>query len=250
MTSPYTPAYVEIAESLREQIRSGELAKGAKLPSERELTEQFGVSGITARSAVATLRNEGLVESIRGKGAFVRDVARLVRVAPERYFRPHHAPTYVQEAERAGISVETKHETAIVPAPDRVAERLLIDPGDEVTEVRYFITMGGAPVTMSTAWEPMALKRGTDIEMPHEGPYANQGMVTRWDAIGININEVHEIVVPRAPTPAEMRQMRIPQGVPVVEIHQTFRANGTPVEIADIVFPADRYELHFRMEIH
>jgi len=249
-SSPYTPSYVVIAEHFREKIKRGELARGDKLPSEREICEQWNVSGITARAAITILRNEGLVQSVRGKGTFVRKETPLVRLAPERYFRPHRQPTYVHEAERAGRTADVQHETVKASAPDYVAERLGIDPGDPVTQTSYFIRMGGQPVSISLAWEPLSLTAGTSIELPHEGPHAGQGIVPRFDAIGFRVTEVEEVVICRMPTPAETRQLEIPTGVPVVEIHQTFRADATPVETADIVFPADRYELHYRMEIH
>ncbi|MGH8887085.1 MAG: GntR family transcriptional regulator [Egibacteraceae bacterium] len=248
--SLYKPAYIAIADDLRERIRAGELARGDKLPSEREICEQWNVSAITARSALTLLRNEGLVQSVRGKGSFVRKETPLVRRAPERYFRPHNQPTYVQEAERAGQSLDVQHETTRLNAPEHVAERLGIEPGDPVTQTSYSIRMGGQPVSISLAWEPLAITDGTEIELPHEGPHAGRGIVPRFDAIDVHVDEVEEVLDIRMPTPAETRQLEIPAGVPLVEIHQTFRADGTPVETADITFPSDRYQLHYRMEIH
>ncbi|MET7303606.1 GntR family transcriptional regulator [Embleya sp. NPDC005575] len=247
--SPYAPAYVVIAEKIRDMIESGTLSKGTKLPSERELCEEYGVSGITARAAVDVLKNEGLVESRRGSGTYVRRETPLVRIAPERYFRPHAQPTYVREAERAGKSLEVEHHTTEATASADVADRLGIAEGDPVSETRYAIRMGGVLVSTSYAWEPLAITRGTAIESPHEGEFAGKGIVPRFDAIGIAVDEVEEVPVPRMPTPTEVRQFGIPSGVPVVHIRQTFRASGLPVETANILFAGDRYELHYRMEI-
>jgi DNA-binding GntR family transcriptional regulator len=57
------PAYLQIADALREQLRSGEYPPGARLPSERELVERWGVSSRTIRVALDQLRGEGLVVS-------------------------------------------------------------------------------------------------------------------------------------------------------------------------------------------
>ncbi|PZG18996.1 GntR family transcriptional regulator [Micromonospora craterilacus] len=62
----------ELAEILRGRIMSGQLKPGARVPSERDLSQAYGVSGITARAAVAQLRAEGLAESVRGRGVVVR----------------------------------------------------------------------------------------------------------------------------------------------------------------------------------
>ncbi|MEV6798563.1 winged helix-turn-helix domain-containing protein [Micromonospora rifamycinica] len=64
--------YQEVAEILRARITSGQLRPGDRLPSERDLSQTFDVAPMTARAAVRLLRDEGLVEVIRGRGVLVR----------------------------------------------------------------------------------------------------------------------------------------------------------------------------------
>ncbi|HEY6451573.1 MAG TPA: FadR/GntR family transcriptional regulator [Steroidobacteraceae bacterium] len=61
----------EVARLLRERIRAGEFAVDTKLPSEQIMAGQFGVSRPVIREAIARLRNEGLVRTRQGSGAFV-----------------------------------------------------------------------------------------------------------------------------------------------------------------------------------
>lgn len=63
-------------EQLADQIRSGRLAPGARLPTEEALTRAARVSRTVVREAVAALRAEGLVVTRQGVGAFVADQAR------------------------------------------------------------------------------------------------------------------------------------------------------------------------------
>lgn len=70
--SSAVPPYRQLAEILRGQIGSGELAPGAMVPSVKRLRQQYGVAETTARKAVALLRDEGLVESVTGWGTFVK----------------------------------------------------------------------------------------------------------------------------------------------------------------------------------
>ncbi|HEX4332821.1 MAG TPA: GntR family transcriptional regulator [Usitatibacter sp.] len=63
--------YQRIADELAAQIRSKRLAAFAKLPSEAELIERFGVSRVTVRQALRKLAQAGLVISRQGKGVFV-----------------------------------------------------------------------------------------------------------------------------------------------------------------------------------
>ncbi|MEV4614879.1 GntR family transcriptional regulator [Kitasatospora sp. NPDC049258] len=64
--------YVQVADALREEISSGALGPGQKLPSARQLADRFGVAVMTASSGVRVLRDEGLVYSTQGRGTFVR----------------------------------------------------------------------------------------------------------------------------------------------------------------------------------
>jgi len=74
----------EIIESLRRDISMGRLVIGDRLPNERELAQQFGVSQPTIREAVRALDAMGLVEVRHGSGAYVRgDGAFLVRAGLE-----------------------------------------------------------------------------------------------------------------------------------------------------------------------
>jgi len=65
------PAYKEVAEQLRERIRSGLLTPGEQLPSLADLRHEFDASATVVRMALAELRGEGLVITQQGKGAFV-----------------------------------------------------------------------------------------------------------------------------------------------------------------------------------
>ena len=67
-----TPLYTQLANILREMIKSGELQPRVPLPSESYLQQEQGVSRGTVRTAVAILREEGLVVTIGGRGTFVK----------------------------------------------------------------------------------------------------------------------------------------------------------------------------------
>ncbi|MEU6705986.1 FadR/GntR family transcriptional regulator [Streptomyces wuyuanensis] len=60
-----------VAAILAEEIESGRLAEGDKLPTEVELVRQLGVSRTVVREAVSRLRSAGLVEPRQGRGVFV-----------------------------------------------------------------------------------------------------------------------------------------------------------------------------------
>jgi DNA-binding GntR family transcriptional regulator len=71
----YEPVYRQLARILRDQIRAGKLQPGAALPSEAKLAQTFEVGRDAVREALASLRNDGLVITTRGRGTFVREPA-------------------------------------------------------------------------------------------------------------------------------------------------------------------------------
>lgn len=65
------PPFQQLADDLRTAIADGDLAAGQRLPSNRDLAEQYGIAPMTVQSAVRVLRDEGLVVAQQGRGTFV-----------------------------------------------------------------------------------------------------------------------------------------------------------------------------------
>lgn len=80
----YTPVHVQLADLIRADIVAGRLTPGQALPSETALTQQHGLSRETIRRAVAILRGEGLVQTLSGRGSYVRVPAEDVRTVAVR----------------------------------------------------------------------------------------------------------------------------------------------------------------------
>ena len=66
-----TPVYVQLAAILRGRIASGEYPAGRALPSETTLMQEYWLARETVRKAVRVLRDEGLVQIVQGRGAYV-----------------------------------------------------------------------------------------------------------------------------------------------------------------------------------
>ncbi len=65
------PAYLRIADLLRNEVTSNGLSADTRLGSQREFVERFDVSSITVEAALRELQDQGLVYRVRGKGTFV-----------------------------------------------------------------------------------------------------------------------------------------------------------------------------------
>ncbi|MBC8334146.1 MAG: GntR family transcriptional regulator [Anaerolineales bacterium] len=70
---PSIPVYIQIAENLLDQIESGVLSPGDRLPPERELSEKLGVNRLTLRRALQKLEIQGLLNRRQGAGTYVSE---------------------------------------------------------------------------------------------------------------------------------------------------------------------------------
>lgn len=75
-------AYRQLASVLRDRIRSGQLPPGGRMPSEKDLHDEFGLARETIRRALAVLRAEGLVQVRQGHGTFVVEAPPTVDLRP------------------------------------------------------------------------------------------------------------------------------------------------------------------------
>ena len=65
--------YLQLADILRERIRTGQIPPGRRLPSQMELEQEFDISRNTIKKALDVLKDEGLVVTAPGRGLFVVD---------------------------------------------------------------------------------------------------------------------------------------------------------------------------------
>jgi GntR family transcriptional repressor for pyruvate dehydrogenase complex len=72
----------EIVTQIRDHIANGELKAGDRLPSEREMAQQLGVSRPTVREALQVLEHTGFVEILQGSGTFIRDIGKQTLTDP------------------------------------------------------------------------------------------------------------------------------------------------------------------------
>ncbi|WP_286958655.1 GntR family transcriptional regulator [Arsenicicoccus sp. UBA7492] len=258
MTSQGTPttepASRRVATVLRAQIDTGELAPGDKLPSERALAETHAVARNTAREAVRLLAEQGLVTAEHGRGVFVRAKPRLMRFGQHRYARTLRENTglspYRAEVEAQGRTprVECTSITREL-APQLVAERLGLDP-DANTVVRrenhYYAD--DEPMQIGVTYVPWDIVDGTPLaDSTHLG---KGSLYARFEEKGHPITTIREEISARMPTPEEVTTLRIPDGVPVLDVlHTGYDDQGRPFEVTEFVMRADYNGLDYRMPV-
>jgi GntR family transcriptional regulator len=243
------PVYQQIADRLRSAIRSGELGARARLPSERELTEAYGVTRMTVRQALEVLKTEGLVTAEHGRGVFVRPHPPIQRKAFDRFARANRErgkAAYLAEMEEEGRRPEVQVlSVEPVPAAADVANRLGLREGDRVLMRRRRYLADGQPTEVATSYIPWEFAEGTKMAELDTGP---GGIYARLEERGHELGRFTEEVTSRMPLPEEARALQLPSGVPVFRLVRTaYDTEGRPVEICDTVMVADRWVLLYEL---
>ncbi len=107
--------YFQLMEDLKEQILSGEISAGEKLPSENELASRYQISRQTVRKAIAILENAGYVYAEHGRGTFCSELVRHTRMSHNIAVVTTYLSDYIFPRVIQGIdSVLTNHGYSII----------------------------------------------------------------------------------------------------------------------------------------
>lgn len=249
MTFGEQPAYLRVASDLRQKIVSGSLPPHTRLPSQARIREEYGVSDTVALEARKVLMAEGLVEGRSGSGTYVRE--RLVprRVSRSGFRPPSGANPFRQEQAEEGVRGTWESSSEQDDASAEVAARLGIQPGDRVMRTRYLYRDAGEAMMLSTSWEPLEVTGRTPVMLPEEGPLGGCGVVERMAAIAVVVDNVVEDVGARPGLAEELLALGGVPGHVVMVVERTYYASGRAVETADVVVPADRYRIAYRLPV-
>jgi GntR family transcriptional regulator len=133
----FEPPYFQLANILRQQIATGILRPGDRIPSETQLSEQYEVSPMTARRALTILLDEGLATAMRGRGTFVKPLVLTTATfgldALERLF----------DGERTSVRFLSVRTT---PATAHISRKLGVAVDDKVISIRRLLSRDGQPV--------------------------------------------------------------------------------------------------------
>lgn len=230
------PLYYQIVEQLKEQIAAGDLASGVRLPSERELSEQAGVSRMTVRQALTTLQRDGLIEVRQGIGAFV--------TPPKQTYDVLHLLGFSEEIGRRGDYVESVVlEQAIVTPPGRVAQRLALAEVSQTVKITRLRKVNAEPILLETSYLPAARCLGlAEVDLATNSLY--QVLEHRYGLYLRRAQQTMECVVA---TEYEQALFGLREGAPVLLLEGvTYAERNEPVEYFKAIYRGDRCK--FQME--
>lgn len=137
MSQEREPLYIQIRNHFKDRIASRNLTEDQKIPTEKELMAQFGVSRITVVNALTELANEGWIYRIPGRGTYVRGI-------PEAHVRssPSDASAFFADNDTAQMLRKRHKIGLILPGlGDEFAVRLVRGVADQLREQGYALHM-------------------------------------------------------------------------------------------------------------
>lgn len=233
------PAYLQIADALREQLRSGDYPPGAQLPTERELQQTWGVSSRTIRVALDQLRAEGLIVSYQGRGVFVREQTVPRRLSTDIATSLGWYTTLAHQ----GLRPAGRTTVTTAPCPPEAAEWLGIEPGAEVAvRERDLGVEGEPPVMVATSHFPAwVVERAPNLADP------NIGGMPKWLREAFGPFYSHDVLTVRMPSPAEQDRLDLPRGTPVQVINgASYDQNNRPLHYIEVIAAGGRIEFAYR----
>ncbi len=228
VTTPSLPRYEQIAQHLRALVAAAE--PGDRLPSDAELCEQFSVSRMTARHAVAVLANESLVVRRRGQGTFV-----AARRVPRLLGSPL---SFTESMRRRGLTATSRvlMRTLEVPSSEDVVA-LRITAAATVVVLERLRLADGVPMAIERA----VIHPEVASALPDETTFLSLHDV--FEQLGHVPMRALATVSARLVTPREARYLELPRtGVVLCERRIIEDQTGMPLEHTETRYAAERYE--------
>lgn len=227
------PLYHQIFLQLREEITSGERAYGSRMPTEQELSAQFGVSRITARRALDELAENQLVERRRRVGTHVifRSPAKPLQGNIEQA---------LDSLLNFGRATQVKLlEVGKVPARPPIDEALGVSIGTPVLRVVRVRWLDGQPLGHFVSFIPSDIgKRMTKAKL------RTTPMLTLIEEAGVQIGSAYQTISATLADGTLSASLNVDIGSPVLRVSRTvLDVNNRPVQHILAQFRPDRYQI-------
>lgn len=227
------PLYFQFKEYVLGQIRSGEWPSGTRLPSENQLVRDLGISRMTINRALRELMHEGFVSRVHGVGTFVRELPHqaslieLKNIAQEIRDQGNQHSAYV-------------HAKSCIAAPQELAHRFGLQPGENLFHVVLVHSENGAPVQIENRYvNPEIAPDFLDQDFTTITP-------TEYLVSIAPVGELEHVVKASLPTAEQQELLEIEATEPCLVLHRRSWSWNKVVSVVTLTYPASRYELRGR----
>jgi len=227
------PTYLKLKEMLQQRIESGSLVPGDKLPSERELADQNGLSRMTVRQALTELVTAGALYREQGRGTFVS----------ARKMQQRNISSFSETVRLRGFVPSTKvFDFSRVKPSAEIAQKLMVADSDVYRAVRIRLA-DATPVAVEEVFIPLHICPGLCADDLCGSLYR---LMT--ETFGHRIGSADSSVSALHPGARHQEYLNITRHTPVLKIDSLYYStSGNTLYYEQAVYRADMYEYNIRI---
>lgn len=234
-----TPMYFQLYNLLKTCILDGTFTNGDRLPTEKQLSDEFDISRITAKRSLDELSAEGLVERKRGKGTHV-----TYQYRP----KPVHAPLVgmLEEIETMALSTRARVlDCEMLQPPQNIREEIGLDAGETVLYLARVRARNKQPFGYYTSWT-----RG--VEKPkNPAIFQKTPRLTYFRDQGLVISHVKQTLSAEGAGGDAADALGVDEGSPLLRLtRRSYRQDNGDEQLVDYLmalYHPDRFQ--YRMDL-
>ena len=208
------------------------LSVGQAIPSERQLTQELGVSRLTVRAALDELVRDGYLDRRHGSGTYITE---------PKIAQPLTLTSFSDEMRRRGMVPGSRTlELTTTPAGARLARRLQVSPAEPLVRIKRLRLADAQPMAMEVLHVPQALVPGlTKSDLENHSFY--ELLQERYSIV---IASGTQTIEPTVTNEEESEVLGVPLHTPAFLFERTTVAeSGRMVEFVRSIYRGDRYRL-------
>jgi GntR family transcriptional regulator len=235
------PLYSRIQEYIAELILTGKILPASKIQSEREFSEELGVSRMTVRKAITELVNEGLLERKHGSGTYVSK--------PKVTYEFTEMVSYVQAMQQRNLSTASQLlEFSEIVASRRLANLLKIEIGNPIYRVALIRFANRVPVILERDFFPC-----------HQFPKLEDWDMEKSSVLdlltsvyGIKVGRISQTIEAITAVDTVAQQLRVEEGFPLLMLSRIIYNEDpqNPVVLSQDLLRSDYARIHSDFELY
>ncbi|EMF0110124.1 GntR family transcriptional regulator [Enterococcus hirae] len=228
--------YHQLVDLLKNQMESNMIPHD-KLPSERELTAQYGVSRTTVRLALKELENTGYIYRRHGKGTFVSDIKKNVADLAGTYSFTEQMKSLGRTAETRILAFEK------IEADKFIAKQLNLSLGEVVFKLSRLRIADREPLMIEDTYLPVKFFLSLNDQLLRSKPLYDLFSEDFNQTVRLADEELYASVASKE----DAKQLIILEGAPVLHLaRQTYNMKNEIIEFTLSVARADQFHYQIR----
>ncbi|MEM9777043.1 MAG: GntR family transcriptional regulator [Chloroflexota bacterium] len=225
------PRYLKFAQQLQTHIQSGQFLPGDKLPSQRELAEQFGTTLMTIRKGLNILAEEGVIRIEHGVGTFVNSP----NLAEDDFQLLSFSSTLQQRP--VGDTLTRPLETQSAVMHDKARLGLKLPAGQHPALLSRLRLLDGVPFAYQNSYLPPSLYAVAENYTAQSSLYQ-----MLQDTLGQPVTMAREVIMPIVLTVEQAAHLLCEEGLPGwLSIRISATADGTPILYDEAILKHDHF---------